>query len=50
MKVKMIKEPGQPVADVNDDWGYRLIEQGKAIPVAESIHPQAVGKKKTGDA
>lgn len=49
MKVKLIKEPCQPVAEVNDDYGYRLIEQGKAIPASEPILPKTI-KKKTGDA
>ena len=31
MKVKMIKEQGQPVRECSDSYGNRLIEQGKAI-------------------
>lgn len=31
MKVKMIHEAGQPIREYSDNYGNRLIEQGKAV-------------------
>ena len=41
----MLKEPGQPIRDVDDCWGERLIEQGQAIFAAPSPETKGKGKK-----
>lgn len=46
MKVKMIREEGQPIREVDDCWGERLIEQGEAIIIAPS--PEAKGRARKG--